>query len=162
MGVPRKSNANGEGRKVAGLRAQYENADGLTFEVADFDVDEGVIEARYTGGSVSETHQCQDEIRNRDYSYGRTNERSEQGFRFAARPSPRFPSATSAASRASFIGTWYEMELHRLKTDGSWSGKDSKADEKGDDYAEGKSKNSAGILRRKPRAPSLAPGSSCC
>jgi hypothetical protein len=34
--------------------AQYEDADGLTFEVTDFDVDEGVINVRYADDSVSE------------------------------------------------------------------------------------------------------------
>ena len=34
--------------------AQYEDADGLTFEITDFNVDEGVIEVRYTDDSASE------------------------------------------------------------------------------------------------------------
>lgn len=36
------------------IGAQYEDADGLTFEVTDFDVDEGVINVRYADDSVSE------------------------------------------------------------------------------------------------------------
>ncbi len=34
--------------------AQYEDADGLIFEVTDFDVDEGVIEVRHADDSMSE------------------------------------------------------------------------------------------------------------
>ena len=34
--------------------AQYEDADGLTFEITDFNVDEGVIEVRYHDDSASE------------------------------------------------------------------------------------------------------------
>lgn len=34
--------------------AQYEDADGLIFEVTNFDVDEGVIEVRHADDSVSE------------------------------------------------------------------------------------------------------------
>lgn len=34
--------------------AAYEDSDGLTFEVTDFDEDEGAIEVRYDDGSVDE------------------------------------------------------------------------------------------------------------
>ena len=34
--------------------AQYEDADGLTFEVTDFDVDEGVIKVRHADDSMGE------------------------------------------------------------------------------------------------------------
>lgn len=36
------------------MGAHYEDADGLIFEVTNFDVDEGVIEVRHADDSVSE------------------------------------------------------------------------------------------------------------